>query len=351
MPDVLVAAAILSLLFAVLMTVIAAKLLRENRARTSSRIEALQALAAAPAGSITSSLTPRTAAIPDIPDIPTLIPPARTAAVPDIPTVMPAARSAAASTPIPISIPTTPRPSVAAMPHIQAPTEIDDWDFDLRDEDVVEEPLPAFEPAPRVRRATYDIRGAAVEPSHDLFEAPIEPAPSRRWTWMAAAVVVMLLGGGTFWIVSSGVISRAIANHEANVANANALPLELLSLRYVADTAGFVVTGLVQNPEKSVAQRGVVAVVYLFDGEGKYIASSRSSLESAVLSAGGESGFVVHLPASSDVSKYRVSFQHEDGAAVPHVDRRGSLPANTTGDAIGADLGTRASLSGTVVRK
>jgi len=175
-------------------------------------------------------------------------------------------------------------------------------------------------------------------------------APSRRWTWMAAAGLVMVLGGGTFWIVSSGVIGRAIAAHEANVTNANALPLELLSLRYATDAAGFVVTGLVQNPAKSVVLNRVVAVVYLFDAEGKYIASSRAPIESTVLSAGGESGFVVHLATSTEVSKYRVSFQHEDGAAVTHVDRRGSLPENTTGDAVGA-AADRSALSGTVVRK
>ena len=49
MPDVLVAATVLSLLFAVLMTVIAAKLLRDSRTRTTTRVEALQALASSQA--------------------------------------------------------------------------------------------------------------------------------------------------------------------------------------------------------------------------------------------------------------------------------------------------------------
>jgi len=56
------------------------------------------------------------------------------------------------------------------------------------------------------------------------------------------------------------------------------------------------------------------------------------------------------VPATGDVTKYRVSFQHEDGAAVQHVDKRGALPANTTGDAVDA-AANRASLSTSVARK
>jgi hypothetical protein len=153
---------------------------------------------------------------------------------------------------------------------------------------------------------------------------------------MAAAALVTLLGGGTFYLVSSGVISRAVSRHDANVAMANSLPIELLSLRYAADGGTFVVTGLVQNPAASAPLHGVFAVVYLFDGDGKFISSARASLETGVLSPGGESSFVVRVPTGSDVGKYRVSFQHDDGAAVPHVDRRGALPANTTGDAVEA---------------
>jgi hypothetical protein len=131
-----------------------------------------------------------------------------------------------------------------------------------------------------------------------------------------------------------------MATHDANVTTANTLPIELLSLRYTAETGNFVVTGLVQNPTTSVSLHGVFAVVYLFDAEGKFISSARASLDSGVLSPGGESSFVVHVPAATDVTKYRVSFQHEDGAAVQHVDRRGALPANTTGDAIEAPPAT-----------
>jgi len=320
MPDVLVAATVLSLLFAVLMTVIAAKLLREGRTRTSSRIEALQALAAEPA--------------PTVP--------------------VPLAHDLHPVLTNPAGAPTLPRPAAAPSIDLQDT----DWDFALHDEPAVPAATLAARPVPRdartpafglqtahfdvrpahfdVRPAHFDLRPAHAEPpaDRDLFTAPIEPTPSRRWTWVAVVAVVMTLGGGTFYMISSGLISRAIATHEANVTNATALPIELLSLRYATDGGNFVVTGLVQNPATSVSLRGVFAIVYLFDAEGKFIASARASLETGVLSPGGESSFVVRVPAGADVTKYRVSFQHEDGAAVQHVDRRGAMPANTTGDAV-----------------
>jgi len=320
MPDVLVAATALSLLFAVLMTVIAAKLLRESRVRTSSRIEALQALAA------------ETPAI----QAPAVAPPAMLA-----PAVQPVLTR-------PVPAPTLPRPAAIASP-IAQDQEDDEWDFALHDERL-DLPVPAGRvgDVPVFHKPASDRleNGAGLtflqkvgpapsfSPEHDLFEAAIPPTPSRRWTWVAAVAFVMTLGGGTFYLISSGVVARAIATHDANVTSAAALPIELLSLRYASDGGNFVVTGLVQNPAKSVSLHGVQAVVYLFDAQGKFIASARASLEAGVLSPGGESSFVVRVPAGTEVTKYRVSFQHDDGAAVQHVDRRGTLPENTTGDAV-----------------
>ena len=337
MPDVLVAATILSLLFAVLMTVIAAKLLRDSRTRTSSRVEALQALAAEP----------------------------------------PAHEPAAIAAPAPAPF-VAPR-AVAPPPQIDGIEA--SWDLALREEPT----LPVGAMLPRSRpvadlspaRASTSLRHAAIEPrtsnyelrtsnfeprtsnyelqtssisDHDLFESAVEPAPSRRWTGMAAAALVMILGAGTFYLVSSGIITRAMARHDANDEMTNARPIELLSLRYASESGNFVVTGLVQNPAASVSLHSVFAIVYLFDADGKFMSSARASLESGVLSPGGESGFVVRVPATGDVTKYRVSFQHEDGAAVQHVDKRGALPANTTGDAVDA-AANRASLSTSVARK
>ena len=336
MPDVLVAATVLSLLFAVLMTVIAAKLLRDSRTRTTTRVEALQALASSQVIGFSG------------------------AQVLGIEQGSEASFQTAELEPLPTHVPERPRTHflenlgtreaehpIQAQHPIQAEHAItrepENLDLVLRDEPATL-PAPARVPrgdVPVFHRPTSDRLWktgtspiAAPIAEHELFEAAIPPTPSRRWTGVAAVALVMTLGGGTFYLISSGVIARALARHEANVATTATLPIELLSLRYTTDGGNFVVTGLVQNPTTSVSLRGVQAVVYLFDAEGKFIASARASLENGVLSPGGESGFVVRIPAGTAVTKYRVSFQHEDGAAVQHVDHRGTLPENTTGDAI-----------------
>ena len=265
MSPLLISVSGLSVLLAIVMTVVASKLLRQNRTRSAARIAALQALVHdAPARSLT----------PDLPD----------------------------------------------------------ETFDLA--------LRQTADSAQVKRRLGERPEAAT---HPLFEAPTPRTPGRRWTWMAAAGLVMASAAGVFYVVSSGVIGRVIAANEPKPVVASASPIELLSLRHSIDPTGnFIVTGLVQNPAVSTSLRGVFAVVYLFDAEGRYFASSRAALESAVLSPGGEAAFVVRVPASSsssssdaaDVSRYRVSFQQEDGAAVSHVDRRGSLPERTTGDTV-----------------
>ena len=339
MPDVLVAATILSLLFAVLMTVIAAKLLRESRTRTSSRVEALQALAADPPAHEPAAIAapaPAPYVAPRRPEPPPQIDEIEASwdlALREEPTLPVGAM-------LPRSRPVADlAPARAAAPPRHAAIEHRTSNCDLRTSN--------YQP----RTSNYELQTSSIPLSdHDLFESAVEPAPTRRWTWMAAAALVMMLGAGTFYLVSSGVITRAMARHDANDEMTNARPIELLSLRYASESGNFVVTGLVQNPPASVSLHGVFAIVYLFDAEGKFMSSARASLESGVLSPGGESGFVVRVPATSDVTKYRVSFQHEDGAAVQHVDKRGALPANTTGDAVDA-AANRASLSTSVARK
>ncbi|HEX5069720.1 MAG TPA: hypothetical protein VFV78_05830 [Vicinamibacterales bacterium] len=333
MPDVLIAATVLSLLFAVLMTVIAAKLLRESRTRTSSRIEALQALAAEPAAAVERSAL--TAPVPYPVPRRSAPPPPREIEQDEFETSWDLALRDEPTLPVGTMMPRS--QPVADLAPARASAEAGDLalgNLDLGDAAAVD--VPVFDrPANNHlwKTGTSPISAGPVS-DHDLFEAAIPPTPSRRWTWVAAVAVIMALGGGTFYLISSGVITRAIARHDANVTAAAALPIELLSLRYATDGGNFVVTGLVQNPTTSVSLRGVQAVVYLFDAEGKFINSSRASIDTGVLSPGGESSFVVRVPASATVTKYRVSFQHDDGAAVQHVDRRGALPENTTGDAV-----------------
>jgi hypothetical protein len=204
------------------------------------------------------------------------------------------------------------------------------------------------DPPPEPRQARVEVplpqpRFAHIESQTPLFEDTAPRTPGHRLAWMAATALVMASLVGAFFLISSGVIGRVVASNSARAraASSSTTPIELLSLRHAIDATGaFTVTGLVQNPAASVPLQGVTAVVYLFDAEGKYFASSRAALESAVLSPGGQAGFTVRVPAPTSlpsvpvIGQYRVSFQQDDGAAVIHVDRRGALPDQTTGDTV-----------------
>jgi hypothetical protein len=158
-----------------------------------------------------------------------------------------------------------------------------------------------------------------------------------RWLSLAAAGLAILIGAGTVYAVSTGSWPRAgSGDREGTVASSARAPLELLSLRHATDETGaFVVTGLVQNPREAATLRDVVATVYLFDQQGRYFASGRAKLEVTALGAGEESPFVVRIPQTAGVGRYRVGFRLDDGGVVAHVDRRGQTPAGTSGDTIG----------------
>ena len=264
MSDVLVLASILSLVFAVVMAIIASKLLRENRARSVARVHALQDLA-------------------------------------------------------------------AEEPMAHAHVVDDDDENDAEEE------------WDRVLEARID---------HPIFESAAHQPSSRRWLWIPATGLVIAVCAGGAYTIFSGVFQNASAATDAKptapvVAGpaGPAAPIELLSLRHATDASApgtFVVTGLVQNPAVSAAIKGVYAVVYLFDAEGRYFASSKAALDVTMLSPGGEAAFTVRVTPSSslsaaDVRRYRVSFQQQDGSAVSHVDKRGTLPEGTTGNAMEPD--------------
>lgn len=99
--------------------------------------------------------------------------------------------------------------------------------------------------------------------------------------------------------------------------------LELLSMRHTRTGDGLTVTGLVRNRSAADAA-SIVAVVFVFDREGGFVASGRAPLEFGSVALGDESPFKVTIPDVKDVGRYRVSFRTPVGI-VPHVDRRATL--------------------------
>ena len=103
------------------------------------------------------------------------------------------------------------------------------------------------------------------------------------------------------------------------------VPLELLSLQYARDENAqrLVISGLVQNPRSGAALSRVVATAFLFGPDGTFLTSSRAPLDFTTLAPGVESPFVVSVPVTGQVARYRVGFRTEDGQVIAHVDKRG----------------------------
>lgn len=99
-------------------------------------------------------------------------------------------------------------------------------------------------------------------------------------------------------------------------------PLELLSLRHTQEQARLVVTGLVQNPRAGEPLSRIVATAFLFAADGTFLASGRAPLDFSTLAPGDESPFVVSVPVTGTVARYRIGFRGEDGRVIAHVDRR-----------------------------
>ena len=175
---------------------------------------------------------------------------------------------------------------------------------------------------------------------HAMFTPGVTTSSRGRRVLVLAAVAVVMVGGVSAAYLVRGDIHWPSFTTAVGATSAPArehpAPLELLSLRHtVASPTQFTVTGLVQNPREGSSVNGLVAVVYLFDGQGRYLASGKTPIEYSSLRPGDEAPFVVTIPATSDeVSRYRVGFRLEDGAVVSHIDRRGEPPASTTGEAI-----------------
>lgn len=190
----------------------------------------------------------------------------------------------------------------------------------------------AFEPEPELEDRVFQSPSvpSSFEPA---FGATFErtPPPSRRLMAVGVVIVFMAVGAGSVYGIykpvndgdaggsrDSGLSRRSSAGAKAG----EVPPLELLSLSHRREAEDFVVAGLVQNPQDG-SSSSVMAVVYVFNAQGEYFASGKAALEFGQLAPGAESPFVVRLPKTAGVSRFRVGFRTEDGAVVAHVDRRG----------------------------
>ena len=159
----------------------------------------------------------------------------------------------------------------------------------------------------------------------DLFA---EPARSSPWGGRLAIIATLVvLVGGSGWLVfrSDAPVSQAAAT-DVPVTTAPA-PLELLSLRHTQEPDRLTITGLVQNPRGAAPLARVVATAFTFGPDGTFMASARAPIDFTSLGSGDESPFVVTVPVTGEVARYRVGFRAEDGTVIAHVDKRSDTVA------------------------
>ena len=239
--------------------------------------------------------------------------------------------------------------SVAVRKTIATPQE-SDWALESFHE---QEPAPAVKSPAKAPWATPRIAPAPIAVASAATELPLnqhraEPARvsepaishasgflgaeelprdtgSRQKTLAFAAVILFaVLSGGLVWMMSSpeGTSAAAVGPNS---------PLELVSLSHQREKNMLSVSGLVRNPVAGQPVQNLSAVVFLFDRTGTFVTSSKAKVDFLKLGPGDETPFVVAIDAPDTVSRYRVSFRTDDGV-VPHVDRRSATPAPTEGE-------------------
>ena len=154
---------------------------------------------------------------------------------------------------------------------------------------------------------------------HELFHDEHEPSPWPRRLAVIGSLAAVLTLAVFGWSQISG---SGAPSDTPSVTTAAEVPLELLSLRHSREGNTLTVTGLVQNPKGAAALSNVQATVFVFGPAGTFITSGRAPLDFTSLASGDESPFVIRVPVSGNVARYRVGFRSADDRVVAHVDRR-----------------------------
>jgi hypothetical protein len=162
-----------------------------------------------------------------------------------------------------------------------------------------------------------------------LFAASQHATSGRRLGFVAVAVAAV---GGLVLIAAllrdggSTLAPPASARQTATGDNQTApavqpVPLELVALGQERDGDRLIVRGVIRRQLSGPALDELTAVVFVFNADGGFVTSARSTLDAGMLRSAGESPFVVTVPDAASASRYRVSFRSGD-RIVPHVDRR-----------------------------
>jgi hypothetical protein len=179
-------------------------------------------------------------------------------------------------------------------------------------------PAPARPPQTPV--GDLELRPASSEPL-GIFAQREDPSPWGARLSVAAILAVIVVGTAYVALPSRG--PQPVAGEPPAAASApDRGPLELLSLSHARQGEALVISGLVQNPRGGTALRHVVATGIVFGAGGEFLASGRAGIDFTTLAPGDESPFVVTIPVTGTVARYRVGFRTDNGEIIAHVDRR-----------------------------
>ena len=167
---------------------------------------------------------------------------------------------------------------------------------------------------------------APVAAATPLFLTPAQPSPWGNRIGVMAAIALV----GAAALLFALAAGRARGTRATSVTAAAGAPaeagLELLSLRDSHEHGSLTITGMVRNPRTASVLTRVTVTAYTFDDKGAFLASGRALLDVTSLAPGDDSPFVVTVPVTDAVARYRIGFRSEDGRVIGHVDRRQSGP-------------------------
>lgn len=162
-----------------------------------------------------------------------------------------------------------------------------------------------------------------------MFVETVQPTPWWNRAFVMAAIALLGTAAVLFALAASknGSPRSAAPPTAAASPAADAAPgLELLSLRDSRTADALTITGMVRNPRGAALRSRVAVTAYAFDDKGAFLASGRALLDVTSLAAGDESPFVVSVPVTEAVARYRIGFRGEDGRVIAHVDKRQAGP-------------------------
>lgn len=187
----------------------------------------------------------------------------------------------------------------------------------------------------RVAALSADIRGEDLplresgRPAEaaTLFATP-PTMPARSRLGLALVLGALVVGtGAALAIVFAGAgtgpsVSRYASPTERPYNDPiTAGPLELVALGHEREADGLTVRGVLRNPASGPEIHQLTAVVQIFNHDGAFVGSGHAAVQATTLVPGGETTFVVSVPAAPGADRYRVSFRTDDHV-LPHIDVR-----------------------------